>query len=204
MIVMTNQVSKKYEKVADAYVEAFKNTTRAMIIFQLFRKPEMTATEISRALDEDVDVVYYHMKSLKTLGIVSEPRVEVRGNYLEKYYSLTPEVRKRFAEVDKRANQKWQEMAPEEYRQVLLTASALVKSAVVGSANQIEKADTSVIDKLSKKGNFSIRVFYCTKEQYYEFLDYLKTISKSPDEKNESAERDYVIAILAMPKLDEK
>jgi len=202
MTIMANQISKKYEKVADAYAEAFKNTTRAMIVFQLFRKPEMTATEISKASDEDVDVVYYHMKSLKTLGIVSEPRVEVRGNYLEKYYSLAPEVRKRFAEVDKRAKRKWGEMAPEEFRQVLLTIFAVLKSMVVGSANQIEKADTSLIDKLNKKKNFMIRLIYCTKEDYYEILDDLKKIAKSPQ--SDSAERDYVITLLAMPKLDEE
>ena len=188
---MANQISKKYEKVADAYAEAFKNTTRAMIVFQLFRKPEMTATEISKALDEDVDLVYYHMKSLKTLGIVSEPRVEVRGNYLEKYYSLAPEVRKRFAEVDKRAKRKWGEMAPEEFRQMLLAASAIVKSVIIGSTNQIEKADTSMIDNLKKKRNLVIGLDYYTKERYYELLDNLR-ISKSPDENNVSAEKDYM------------
>lgn len=201
---MADQISKKDEEVADAYVEALKNRTRAMIFFQLWRNPEMTATEISKALDEDVDVVYYHMKSLKTLKIVSEPRVEVRGNYLEKYYSLTPEVRERFADVYERANRKLGEMAPEEYRKVLLTAFAVVKSAVVGSANQIEKADTSVIDKLGKKRNFSIRVFYCTKEQYYEFLDDLRKIFKSSYEKSDPVKRDYVMAFIAVPKLDEE
>ena len=199
---MANQISKKYEEVADAYLEAMKNTTRALVVSQLLRKQEMTATEISKVLDEDVDVVYYHMKSLKKLGIVSEPRVEVRGNYLEKYYSLTPEVRKRFDEVDKRANRKLGEMAPEEFRQMLLTAYTCVKSVLVGSANQIEKADTSLIDKLNKKKNFMIRLIYCTKEDYYEILDDLKKIAKSPQ--SDSAERDYVITLLAMPKLDEE
>ncbi len=204
MIIMSNQTTKKDEKVADAYVEALKQRTRAMIVFQLLRNPEMTATEISKALGEDVDVVYYHMKSLKALKMVSKPRVEVRGNYLEKYYSLAPDVRRRFTEVDKSANKKWGEMAPEEYRQILMTAFAHIKSVVVGSANQVEKADTRIIEKLSKRKDYSIRVFYCTKEQYYEFLDDLKKVSWPPYEKDASAKRDYVIAILAMPKLDEE
>jgi len=199
---MANQTAKKTKEVTDAYIEAMKNTTRASVFFQLVRKPEMTATEIAKALDEDVDVVYYHMKSLKKLGIISEPRVEVRENYLEKYYSLSPEIKKRFAEVDREANKKLGEMPPEEFRQMLLTACALVKSIVIGSANQIENADVGVIDSLIKQKNFAIGFLYCTKERYSALLDDLRKITKPTNEDTVPLERDYVMAFLAIPKLD--
>jgi len=48
-----------------------------------------------------------------------------------------------------------------------------------------------------------IRLDYCTKECNSESLDKLR-IAKSSDEKNVSAEKDYVIVILTMSKLDEE
>jgi len=204
MTEMANENDKKQEDLADAYVQTMKNTTRASIVFQLIRKPEMTATEISRKIGEDVDVVYYHMKFLKRVGLVSEPRVEVRGNYLEKYYSLAPEVRKSLGETDRRANKRMEDMNSEEFRQLLLTAFALVKSTVAGSANQIERAKANVIDSLKKNRNFVIRLIYCAKGQYYELLKDLKEYANPSDEIDHSGERGYTIALLAMPKLDEE
>lgn len=204
LVINTTNRNSNGEELTEIYIKTLKNPTRSSIFYQLTRKPEMTATEISRALGEDVDVVYYHMKFLKKLDLVSEPRVQVRGNYLEKYYSLTPKVRKSLAEADRKATNKMKEMAPEEFRQVLLTAFALIKSAVVSSANSIEKADAKVINGLNKKRNFSIEINYCTKERYYELLKDLKKIEKPPDEKNDYAERGYTIALLAMPNLNEE
>jgi DNA-binding transcriptional ArsR family regulator len=207
MMNMVERDSKKTgEEIAEAYMETMKNVTRAAIFDQLFRKPELTATEISKILGEDVDVVYYHMKFLKKMGLVSEPRVEVRGNYLEKYYSLTAEAKHSIAggEVGTHERKVLDKMEPEEFRQVLMTAFALHQSLAAGAAHQIKRADRGVIADLKKKRNITIQFIPCTKERYYELLQNLKEIARAPGEVANHDELDYIIAFWAMPKLDEE
>jgi len=124
MTNMPTKGSKKKEKAtqsyAEAYVRTMKNSTRAAIFDQLYRKSELTATEIAKNLGKDVDVVYYHMKFLKKIGLVSEPRVEVRDNYIEKYYSLAPATKQRFARGEsEKVTREIGEMEPEEFRHML-------------------------------------------------------------------------------------
>ncbi len=207
MMNMAGKDSKKTgEEIAEAYMETMKNATRAAIFAQLYRKPELTATEISKILGEDVDVVYYHMKFLRKMGLVSEPRVEVRGNYLEKYYSLTTEAKQSIAGGDLGAHERkvLDKTDPEEFRQMLTTAFALIQSLTAGAANQIKRADGDVIANLKKKNNFTIQFILCTKERYYEMLKNLKEIARAPCEVANHCELDYMIAFWTMPKLDEE
>jgi DNA-binding transcriptional ArsR family regulator len=207
MMNMAKRDSKKTgEEIAGAYMETMKNATRATIFAQLYRKPELTATEISKILGEDVDVVYYHMKFLRKMGLVSEPRVEVRGNYLEKYYSLTAEAKQSIAggELGTQERKVLDKTEPEEFRQMLMTAFALIQSLTAGAANQIKRADRDVIANLKKERNITIQFIPCTKERYYELLKNLKEIARAPCEVANHCELDYMIAFWAMPKLDEE
>ena len=207
MMNMAGKDSKKTgEEIAEAYMETMKNATRATIFAQLYRKPELTATEISKILGEDVDVVYYHMKFLRKMGLVSEPRVEVRGNYLEKYYSLTAEAKQSIAggELGTHERKVLDKTEPEEFRQMLTTAFALIQSLTAGAANQIKRADRNVIANLKKEKNFTIQFIPCAKERYYELLKNLKEIARDPCEVANQRERDHMIAFWAMPKLDEE
>jgi len=192
------------EKVAEAYLETMKNVTRAAIFDQLHRKKELTATEISKILSMDVDVVYYHMKFLRKMALVSEPRVEVKGNYIEKYYSLTPETRKSIAgqEYGKLEEQVLDRMGPEEFRRVLMTAFALIQSLTAGAANQIKRVDEDVIAEILRKRNISINIVGCTEEYYYESLKKLREIVRTAGEAANHGEMSYTIAFWAMPKID--
>ena len=204
---MAMKDSKKKEKTtqsyAEAYVKTMKNSTRAAIFDQLYRKSELTATEIAKNLRKDVDVVYYHMKFLKKLGLVSEPRVEVRDNYIEKYYSLAPEAKQRFARGEsEKITREIAEMEPEEFRHMLMAGFALIQSATAGAASQIKQVDESVIAELKKKRSATIRIIRCNKERYYELLKTLIEVGRAPTEVANHGELDYVIAFWAMPKLD--
>ncbi len=207
MINMAKRAPKKTgEKIAEAYMEAMKNTTRAAIFNQLYKETELTATEISKILREDVDVVYYHMKFLRKKGLVSEPRVEVRGNYIEKYYSLTPEAKQSMTgeEYGTSERKALDKMEPEEFRQVLMTAYALMQSATAGAANQVKRVNKDVIADLKKKGDLTIQIHHCNKERYYELLKNLKEVAKAPSEATNQSELGYTIAFWALPKLDEE
>jgi DNA-binding transcriptional ArsR family regulator len=207
MVNMAMKDSKTKEKTtqsyAEAYVKTMKNSTRAAIFDQLYRKAELTATEIAKNLGKDVDVVYYHMKFLKKLGLVSEPRVEVRDNYIEKYYSLAPEAKQHLARGEsENVTLKIEEMEPEEFRQLLTAAFALIQSATAGVASQIRQVDESVITELKKNRSATVQIIRCNKERYYELLKTLTEVGRAPGEVANHGELDYMIAFWAMPKLD--
>jgi DNA-binding transcriptional ArsR family regulator len=209
MMNMAMKDSKKKEKTTQSYAEAYmrtmKNSTRAAIFDQLYRKSELTATEIAKNLGKDVDVVYYHIKFLKKLGLVSEPRVEVRDNYIEKYYSLTLEAKQNLARGEsEKVTRKIEEMEPEEFRQLLMAAFALIQSATAGAANQIKQVDESVITELKKKRSATVQIIRCNKERYYELLKTLTEVGRAPGEVANHGELDYMIAFWAMPKLEEE
>jgi DNA-binding transcriptional ArsR family regulator len=209
MMNMAMKDFKKKEKTtqsyAEAYVKTMKNSTRAAIFDQLYRKSELTATEIAKNLGKDVDVVYYHMKFLKKLGIVSEPRVEVRDNYIEKYYSLAPEAKQRFARGEsEKVTREIGEMEPEEFRQMFMAGFALIQSATAGAASQIKQVDKSVIEELKKKRSITVRIIRCNKERYYKLLKTLTEVGRAPTEVANHGELDYMIAFWAMPKLDKE
>ena len=209
MMNMAMKDSKKKEKntqsYAEAYVKTMKNSTRAAIFDQLYRKSELTATEIAKNLGKDVDVVYYHMKFLKKLGLVTEPRVEVRDNYIEKYYSLAPEAKQNLARGEnEKVTRKIDEMKPEEFRQLLMAAFALIQSATAGAVSQIRQVDESVITELKKKRSAMVQIIRCNKERYYELLKTLTEVGRAPGEVANHGELDYMIAFWAMPKLDEE
>lgn len=209
MTNMATKGSRKKEKTtqsyAEAYVKTMKNSTRAAIFDQLYRKSELTATEIAKNLGKDVDVVYYHMKFLKKLGLVSEPRVEVRDNYIEKYYSLAPEAKQNFARGEsEKVTREIGEMKTEEFRHMLMAGFALIQSATAGAASQIKQVDESVIAELKKKRNVTIRIIRCNKERYYDLLKTLTEVGRAPTEVADHGELDYVIAFWAMPKLEEE
>jgi DNA-binding transcriptional ArsR family regulator len=209
MMNMAMKDSKKKEKntqsYAEAYVKTMKNSTRAAIFDQLYRKSELTATEIAKNLGKDVDVVYYHMKFLKKLGLVSEPRVEVRDNYIEKYYSLASEAKQNLARGEsEKLTRKIEEMGPEEFRRLLMAAFALIQSATAGAVSQIRQVDESVITELKKKRSAMVQIIRCNKERYYELLKTLTEVGRAPGEVANHGELDYMIAFWAMPKLDEE
>lgn len=209
MMNMTIKDFKKQEKTAPSYAEAYvktmKNSTRAAIFDQLYRKSELTATEIAKNLGKDVDVVYYHMKFLKKLGLVSEPRVEVRDNYIEKYYSLAPEAKQNLARGEsEKVTQKIEEMEPEEFRQMLMAAFALIQSATAGATNRIRQVDKNVITELKKKRSATVQIIRCNKERYYELLKTLTEVGRAPGEVANHGELDYMIAFWALPRLDEE
>jgi DNA-binding transcriptional ArsR family regulator len=201
---VTRGTSKKTgEEIAQAYMDTMKSVTRAAIFAQLYRKPELTATEISRILGEDVDVVYYHMKLLRKLGLVTEPRVEVRGNYIEKYYSLTAEAKQSIFGEERRAleSKVLDKMDPEEFRQVLMTAFALVQSLTAGAINQIKQVDREVIAELKEKRSVSIQIVGCTEDRYAELLEDLKELARVRESANHR-ELGYMIVFWALPELD--
>lgn len=192
------------EKFVDDLIQTLRNPTRASIFYQLARKPESTATEISKNLGEHVDVVYYHLKLLKKAGLVSKPRVEVCGNYICKYYSIRPDFKERFLQSSRRYKARWKELSTDEMREMLIARLTVIQSIIASSIKRLEKIDVEVIEKMRDERNIESQIVFCSKERYDELLGKLKNVSKSSVmETFDPIEKEYVVAIAAIPKMGE-
>jgi DNA-binding PadR family transcriptional regulator len=145
------------------------------------------------------------MKFLKKLGLVSEPQVEVRDNYIEKYYSMTSKAKQSLARGEsEKVTRKIGEIDGEEFRQLLMADSALIQSATADAASQIKRVDRDVIADLKKKRSDTVRIIRCNKERYYELPKTPTRVGRAPTEVANYGELDYMIALLATPKLYEE
>lgn len=83
-------------KIADQlqqYATAVADPTRGMILVELDRNGEATATQLARKLGLTANNVYHHMRILLQLGVVDPPRVVPGQTYVEKFYHINPETR---------------------------------------------------------------------------------------------------------------
>ena len=74
------------------FIRALSDPTRGAILTELEHSGELTATQLARRLGLTANNVYHHMRVLRELKVVGEPRVVPRETYVEKYYQLAPEV----------------------------------------------------------------------------------------------------------------
>lgn len=126
----------------------FSNPTKFGIILLLAEHERMTATEMSKHLDVSRSNIYHFVAQLVEDGVLNEPEVVPRRNYVEKYYTLNEEM------LESSDMNLW--------RQKIEVASLdeirdLVSSALLGhsmnlkiSAEQIKHASESDMKKLKK------------------------------------------------------
>lgn len=195
-------MKQQQDEFVDNLIQTIKNPTRALIFYQLARKPDSSATEIAKDLGEDVDVVYYHLKLLKKAGLISKPRVVVCGNYVCKYYSLRPGFKEKFQQSLGQYKEKWKELSLDEFREMLIARFTVFQSILASSVRKLEKVDSKTIEKIRDAKNIQSKIIFCSKERYNELLSRLGELAKNKfSETFDPVAKEYVIAIMAIPKL---
>ena len=203
MVVKT--VKQQEETFADSLIQMLRNPTRASIFYRLIQKPESTATEISRNLGEHVDVIYYHLKLLKKAGLISDPKIVAQKTYVEKYYSLRSDFKDKFMQSIGSFKARKKELSSDEFREMQIALLTVIQSIVVSSMRRLKKVDSNVIDKIKNEKSIESRIIFCSKERYDQLLEKLREVAKSSvSEMFDPIPKERVIALLAMPKLNEK
>ena len=204
---LMNLAAERAECFVWYLMDMLRNPKRASIFFQLAQNPDSTATEIAKDLNLDVDIVYYHLKLLRKHGFISEPRVVVKKNYLEKFYSIKPSFKDNFLRFLGEFKTKKEKLNLEETREMLIASLTVIHSVIASSARQIETLDAKLLEKLLKKKDFVSKVWFCTREKYDELLDQIKSITKDTDSTLKSLDpeaKSYIVAIVGIPELGEK
>ena len=187
----------------EAIIQSLKNPTRASIFYQLVKKHEATATEIARDLGIDVDVVYYHLKLLRRMKLVSKPRIVVKGNYVEKYYSIRSDFKEKLLESMKLLITREKELGVEEFREMVIALFSVVQSILSGSIRRLREADEGTLSKIRDEDSVESKIIFCNRERYVELLGKLRKITRGGVlDTFDPAKKDYVILVIAIPKID--
>lgn len=197
-------MTQQEETFVDNLIQTLRNPTRASIFYRLIQKPESTATEISRDLGEDVDVVYYHLKLLRKAGLISDPRVVAQKTYVEKFYSIRPDFKEKFIQSISSFKAKKKELNSDEFREMQIALLTVIQSIIVSSMRRLKKVDSNVIDKIKDEKIMESKIIFCSKERYDQLLGKLREVAKSSVlEMFDPITKENVIALIAVPKLDE-
>ena len=128
--------------------EVFRNPTKFRIIMLLTEQGRMTVTQMSKLISVSKSNLYHFISQMVKEGIVLEPEVIPKKNYVEKFYRLNEEM---FRAED-----------PKEWEKVLVGASnseikEVVSSVLMGYsmtlsfiADRVAKSDDSEGDDLRK------------------------------------------------------
>jgi DNA-binding Lrp family transcriptional regulator len=134
----------RYEILSDV----FRNPTKFRIIMLLTEQGRMTVTQMSKLISVSKSNLYHFISQMVKEGIVLEPEVIPKKNYVEKFYRLNEEM---FRAED-----------PKEWEKVLVGASnseikEVVSSVLMGYsmtlsfiADRVAKSDDSEGDDLRK------------------------------------------------------
>lgn len=71
-------------------IVALSDPTRAAIIGELGHARELTPTQLARRLGLTPNNVYHHIRVLRGMGLLEEPRAVPGPTYVEKYYRMKP------------------------------------------------------------------------------------------------------------------
>lgn len=74
-------------EVSPAQVKILSDPTRLRILTMLFER-EHTISGLAKALGLTPATVHHHVKSLAAAGLIQRTRQEIRGNLVEKYYTM--------------------------------------------------------------------------------------------------------------------
>lgn len=136
-------------------MRTFSNPTKIGIIMLLAEHNRMTVTEMSKYLNVSKSNLYHFVSQLLSDGVLNEPEVIPKKNYVEKYYTINMEM------VETNDQEGWEaylkDLNPDEARNMLGSALMAYSMNLKIAAEQIYNASDEDIEKVkdwmyNKKG----------------------------------------------------
>lgn len=127
---------------------AFSNPTKMGIIMLIVENGKMTVTSMAKFLDVSRSNLYHFVAQMVSDGILNEPEVVPKKNYVEKYYTLNREM---FGSVD---SEEWvrriSNMEPARIRTMLGSALMSYSMSLKLAADQIYQSSDEEAENIKK------------------------------------------------------
>ncbi len=168
-------------RIYERFSRSFQNPTKLSIMLLLTQNKRMTVTQMSDYIHVTKASLYQSIAELVNDGFVSEPEVQVKKNYVEKYYRLNTLAFKAIDpfELQKRLNHG---ASPSEHKDLLeaLFTSLSIYFRIYG--NGIRNVSSGQLQQIAKElaeGNILLRVFDVADEDYQHELKAMQTFLKA-------------------------
>ena len=189
-------------EATDNLLATLKHPLRGAILYQLL-KGKTTASQIAQNLGEKPDRVYYHLKILKENGLIGDPEIVVRKNYIEKYYELDQQFRRDILSSAENIVQKEHEMPPEEFKAFMLSFLSMAISVLQGYKKRLENMPAEKIEEIKRKDNFEVKSIFFDDDPFVAWLQEVRSVSHGSlmDMFTKGAEGNLGL-LIALPDLD--
>ena len=201
-------------KIYERFTRSFRNPTKLSIMLLLAQKKNMTVTQMSGYIEVTKANLYHSIVELVKDGLVSEPEVQIRKSYIEKYYHLNALVFRAIDpfELQKRLNQ---DANSTEYKDLLEALFMSFSFYFKIYAHEISKASPEKLEqmiKAVKEENLLLAALSLDDDQYsYELKEMNDILKKSTVRKKRSGLKEPLgkstifgeenrIFVLAMPR----
>jgi DNA-binding transcriptional ArsR family regulator len=130
------------------FIRALSDPTRGAILTELEHSGELTATQLAKRLGLTANNVYHHMRVLRELRVVGEPRIVPRETYVEKYYQLAPEAQAVIGGDPEWLDRVQKGMSAEERKELFISMCLTMAQLLQRAARQYAEMDTAAFDTL--------------------------------------------------------
>ncbi len=186
------------------YATAIADPTRGMLLVEIDRAGEATATQLARRLGLTANNVYHHMRILLRLGLVDPPRIVPGPTYVEKYFRINPQIRAAL-----RLDPGWYDrvgatITPEDRQAVLVSVCLTMAHLLRQAAHEYAELDPETLDRHMKNGNLILQsINRISREQLELRLPVLREALEKFDEHaaEDVASRTDLMIIAALPAL---
>jgi DNA-binding transcriptional ArsR family regulator len=164
------------------YAEAIADASRGMIVVELDRAGELTATQLARRLDQTANNVYHHMRVLRQFGVVDPPRAVPGNTYVEKYYRINPEL-----QLALRLDPEWYaRVAPtltvEARRELIISVMLTMAQLLHRSARDMGEMDVQTFaESIDQERPVSLSIARISRKQLNARLEALWTVLEQED-----------------------
>ena len=138
------------------FIRALSDPTRGAILTELEHAGELTATQLARRLGLTANNVYHHMRVLRELGVVGEPRVVPRETYVEKYYQLAPEIRAVLDNDPEWLDKAQSGLSAEERKELFISMCLEMAQLLQRAARRYAEMDAETFDSLIQRRTLSM------------------------------------------------
>ncbi len=130
------------------FIRALSDPTRGAILTELEHSGELTATQLAKRLGLTANNVYHHMRVLRELKVVGEPRVVPRETYVEKYYQLAPEAQEVIGSDPEWLDRVQKGLSAEERKELFVSMCLEMAQLLQRAARRYAEMDAETFDTL--------------------------------------------------------
>ena len=189
-------------------IESFRNQSKLSILIVLLKDGKMTATQMAKIIGTSRSNIYQNLKEMVEDGILKEPEVVVKKNYVEKYYYPNTKLLDDFSE--KQQMDLMTKKSPDELREYLISGinSEILRLKII--ARKIEMKSNDEVRRDFDSQFFDQILFtnsWLSRKSYEHMVNRIRETfddfykdDKKVKEKDEEEER-YNLILIGIPKI---